>query len=371
MQDRAIQSESTLKIPKIILLALLLFVTGCSSLNQYRDQLEQWYVFQQANRLYQNMPETTSASVLQIKNNHSRYSKSGYVLWLRTLADYRANTDELTSEQLAKLDYIPLVSLGAGGKHFTFSYDSQLTCPELAIEEWRETLSAAYSAGLFQQFKFPYQVNIRFVSQQSFHTLHRIVPNEWQLNFYFPTDCQQIQLAHWSYERFSIIAHEITHIEQYWIYDNYKALVQFPQRMLLAQPQPYSILGEYVAHRVGFCTMILIAAEIVSEDEPLAQVNIQLPENFTEEPSFQNTGQLLLKDVVFSSDNIFNYALYSELGRELTFVWAEQYSDDDGFIYSSANADNSFVKACHTILSDQAIIQAGNDIKALLAEQQK
>lgn len=58
---------------------------------------------------------------------------------------------------------------------------------------------------------------------------------------------------------------------------------------------------------------------------------------------------------------------YSIIGEQLAEDWLATYANDDGFIFHSIKVNESFVSACQTILSDEAIKAAATQIALLLS----
>ncbi|MDP4537014.1 hypothetical protein Q3O60_12500 [Alkalimonas collagenimarina] len=249
----------------------------------------------------------------------------------------------------------------------TFSYDSRLNCSEADISTWQQFLVNSFPALLFQQFQLPYDVRVRFVSKQSFHYIHRIDPATAQLNFYFPADCQDIQQEEWRALQLATIAHEITHIEQYWLFDRYSRLVQFPKVMTRSSPEPYRLLGEYIAHKMDICAMLISVTDSSIPDQPLARIIVNRPEKFSADYTLQNLGALILQDTDFNTEDLSEGGgLLSSFGSLLANDWLAKYADDEGFIFHGSSTDDSFIAACQNILSEAAIIEAGDEIRQLL-----
>lgn len=352
-------------IKKTLLLSLIMLTTGCSS----ALQLENWLAQKHSNRVYQNNPGTISAAIVMRESNHSPYSKNGYNLWLRTLAHYRAQPNALTGRQLTALDYLPLTSIQTDSMQLTFSYDSRLNCPEADINSWQEFLASSFPELLFQQFQLPYDVRVRFVSKQSFHFMHRIDPVVAQLNFYFPADCQDIQQEEWRARQLATIIHEITHIEQFWIFDRYSRLVQFPEVITKSPPDPYRLLDEYIAHKMDICAMLISVTDSSIPDKPIMRFIVNLPTDFSEDYTLQNLGVLEVLSTDYDTANFSEGGgLYSTLGELLANDWLAKYADDEGFIFHSSTMDDNFIGACQSILSEEAIIEAGQEIKQLLTK---
>ncbi|MDP4537016.1 hypothetical protein Q3O60_12510 [Alkalimonas collagenimarina] len=353
---------------KNILLIFLLCLSGCVSYGEYRDKFENYYLSKVLEKDYRANAGSVNADVVWIKSDNSYYSKNGYSLWLRTMVHYANDSDALRSHQLAKLNFKQLSSTRILNNIINISYDSQFDCPDTVMDAWRKFLQDIDISGIFKQFQLQYHVNVFFVSGQSFHNFHRISPDELLLNFYFylPSDCKQVKQADWSAARFSTITHEITHIEQIWIHDGYRDLFPLPQNLSRRRTDPLKLLGEYIAYKVSFCTEALIVASVIPEDEPLLMVEITVEEGFLKEYNFENLGQYLLEHASFEGTSFTKSRFYSDLGRELVFLWLEQYADSEGFIYNNSTSKGSFLKECKNVLSKPALLDSALEIEAIM-----
>lgn len=351
-------------IKKSIFLLLTLFISSCSSLPYFEDLRLQRH----AKEVYHNNPETILAAISSQKSRHSPYAQNGSALWLSTSAHFRDHPTALTGKQLLEKTYLPLVTVELNNIQLTVNFDSQLKCSEHDLTAWREELLNTFPAPVFQQFQQQYQVNAQIVSKQSFYHQHRIDPQAIKLNFYQPAECKDIRQTAWRVRLLEIIAHEITHIEQHWTHHNYKKLVEFPSAMTKSTPNAYRLLNEYLASKVGICAKSLAMADNTTPEQPLMRLVITDAKTHSPQLALNTAGAQMLKTIDYNTvDTTEGNGFYSIIGEQLAEDWLATYANDDGVIFHSIKVNESFINACQTILSDEAIKAAATQIALLLS----
>lgn len=285
-------------------------------------------------------------SIMHRKFDHHKYSRQGVLAALTSFANFDNNRTPLTTDQLAKLDYLLLTAWHSNQVNFRIEYDSELDCAKnlLKISGQDYELENHFPHKLLRQMKLQYEVTIRLVAAKSFYNVHLIDPERNDLMFYRTLDCRTPPTEAWYSNFIEIIVHEMAHLEQVWVHSGYQKAVSLHDEEVM-DVDHYKLLGELIASKIGQCS------HIVNE----AFHWIRLPAT-TEQESLPDKVHQRLTD----SSALNLPVAYSSLGWILANRWIRSYADDGGYIRRTDTAQyKKIVNACQTILSDDGIQQAG------------